>query len=63
MKKALTETGWGKQKETLMATLKAVMRLALEYDCCCCRPHPSTEEWWWGPTTVSTHTGRWYPPI
>ena len=29
---------------------------------CCCRPHPSTEEWWRGPTTVSTHTGRWYPP-
>ena len=30
--------------------------------CCCCRPHPSTEEWWRGPTTVSTHTGRWYAP-
>ena len=29
--KALTTTGWGKQKETLMATYKAVMRLALEY--------------------------------
>ena len=29
--KALTATGWGKQKETLMATYKAVMRLALEY--------------------------------
>ena len=28
--KALT-TGWGKQKETLMATYKAVMRPALEY--------------------------------
>ena len=28
--KALTATGWGKQKETLMATYKAVMRLALE---------------------------------
>ena len=31
MIKALTATGWGKQKETLMATYKAVMRLALEY--------------------------------
>ena len=31
--------------------------------CCCCRPHTSTEEWWRGPTTVSTHTGRWYSPI
>ena len=30
---------------------------------CCCRPHPSTEEWGRGPTTVSTHTGRRYPPI
>ena len=30
--KALTATGWGKQKETLMATYKAVMRPALEYD-------------------------------
>ena len=29
--KALTATGWGKQKETLMATYKAVMRLAIEY--------------------------------
>ena len=29
--KALTATGWGKQKETLMATCKAVMRPALEY--------------------------------
>ena len=29
--KALTATGWGKQKETLMATYKAVMRLALVY--------------------------------
>ena len=29
--KALTETGSGKQKETLMATYKAVMRPALEY--------------------------------
>ena len=28
--KALTATGWGKQKETLMATYKAVMRPALE---------------------------------
>ena len=30
--KALTATGWGKQMETLMATYKAVMRAALEYD-------------------------------
>ena len=29
--KALTATGWGKQKETLMATHKEVMRPALEY--------------------------------
>ena len=29
--KALTATGWGKQKETLMATYNAVMRPALEY--------------------------------
>ena len=29
--KALTATGWGKQKETLMATYTAVMRPALEY--------------------------------
>ena len=29
--KVLTATGWGKQKETLMATYKAVMRPALEY--------------------------------
>ena len=28
---ALTSTGWGKQKETLIATYKAVMRPALEY--------------------------------
>ena len=31
MIKALTATGWGKQKETPMATYKAVMRPALEY--------------------------------
>ena len=31
MMKALTATGWDKQKETLMATYKAVMRPALEY--------------------------------
>ena len=29
--KSLTATGWGKQKETLMATYKAGMRAALEY--------------------------------
>ena len=31
MIKALTATRWGKQKETLMATYKVVMRPALEY--------------------------------
>ena len=31
MIKALTATGWGKPKETLMDTYKAVMRMALEY--------------------------------
>ena len=31
MIKTLTSTGWGKQKETLMTTYKAVMRPALEY--------------------------------
>ena len=31
MIKGFTATGWGKQKETLMATYKAVMRLALEH--------------------------------
>ena len=30
MIKALTATGWGRQKETLMATYKAVMRPALD---------------------------------
>ena len=29
--RVLTATGWGKQKETLMTTYKAVMRPALEY--------------------------------
>ena len=29
--KALTAIGWGKQKETLMATYRAVMKPALEY--------------------------------
>ena len=29
--KALTATGWGKQKETLMVTYKAIMRPALEF--------------------------------
>ena len=32
--KALIATGWGKQKETLMATYKAVVRPALEYVSC-----------------------------
>ena len=31
MLKALTATGWGKQKETLITTYKAVMRPAQEY--------------------------------
>ena len=31
MMKSLTSTGWGKHKETLMATYKAVMRQSLEY--------------------------------
>ena len=31
MIKSLTATGWGKQKETLMATYKAVKRPALEF--------------------------------
>ena len=31
MIKTLTATGWGKQKDTLMATYKAVMRPTLEY--------------------------------
>ena len=31
MIKALTATGWGQQKDTLMATYKAIMRPALEY--------------------------------
>ena len=31
--KAITATGWGKQKETLVATYKVVMRPALEYSC------------------------------
>ena len=33
MIKALTATGWGKHKETLLATYKAVMRPALVYAC------------------------------
>ena len=51
--KALTATGWGKQKETLMATYKAVMRPALEYVssvwCCCCLPTPMTLASGWSP--------------
>ena len=34
MIKALTATGWGKHKETLMATYKAVIRPALMYASC-----------------------------
>ena len=40
--KALTATGWGKQKETLMATYKAVMRPALEYASCVWSPIASS---------------------
>ena len=40
--KALTATGWGQQKETLMATYKAVMRPALEYASSVCLPIAST---------------------
>ena len=40
--KALTATGWGKQKETLMATYKAVMRPALEYASSVCSPIASS---------------------
>ena len=40
--KALTATGWGKQKETFMATYKAVMRPALEYASSVCSPIASS---------------------
>ena len=40
--KALTATGLGKQKETLMATNKAVMRPALEYASSIWSPHASS---------------------
>ena len=39
MIKALTATGWGKLKETLMSTYKAVMRPALEYSSCIIDQH------------------------
>ena len=39
MIKALTSTGWGKRKETLIATYKAVMRPALEYAYCILDQH------------------------
>ena len=39
MIKALTATGWGKRKDTLMATYKAVMRQALEYASSMWSPH------------------------
>ena len=45
--KALTATGWGKQKETLMATYKAVMRPALEYASSV-----------WSPIASSTHINK-----
>ena len=38
MIKTLTATGWGKQKDTLMATHKAVMRPALQYASSTCLP-------------------------
>ena len=40
--KALTTTGWNKQKETPMATYKAVMRPALEYASCVWSPIASS---------------------
>ena len=40
--KALTATGWGKQKETLMAPYKTVMRPALEYGSSIWLPLPSS---------------------
>ena len=45
--KALTAAGWGKQKETLMATYKAVMRPALEY---------ASSVWW--PIASSTSINK-----
>ena len=39
MIKTLTATGWGKQKETLMATYKAVIKPALEYASCILDQH------------------------
>ena len=37
--KSFTATGWGKQKETRMATYKAVMRSAVEYASCILYQH------------------------
>ena len=42
MIKALTATGWGKQKETLMVTYKAVVRPALVYASSIWSPHASS---------------------
>ena len=42
MIQALTATGWGKQKETLMATYKEVMRPTLEYASSIWSPHASS---------------------
>ena len=56
--KALTATGWGKQKETLMATYKAVMRPALEY--ASSSSLPSSEQTNLPP---SNHTYTKYTPL
>ena len=45
--KPLTATGWGKQKETLLATYKAVIRPALEY---------ASSVWW--PIASSTSINK-----
>ena len=42
MIKVLTATGWGKQKEALMDTYKAVMRPTLEYAISIWLPHASS---------------------
>ena len=41
--KALTATGWGKQRETLMATCKAVVGPALEYDSSVWSPYHTSD--------------------
>ena len=59
--KTLTVTGWGKQKETLMATYKTVMRPALEYACCCCSPS-ETYGRKWGDSHLQIFTELPVPP-